>query len=116
MKALWLIVPILALGACSSDLVTGGPLIRPNEPTGTILVRNQHWRAIDAVLISHCGASTYGLNRMVKRETIPVQGTREFGVSAGCWDVAVIQLGGDDKRQRLDVRPNETTVYTFTTH
>ena len=54
---------VLALSGCA-DLVTGGPLIRPGEPLAAIRVVNATGSQLNAVLISACSASTYGLNRL----------------------------------------------------
>ena len=60
---------MLFAAGCES-LLTGGPLLREGEPTGIIRVVNQSSHTVDAVLISDCDASTYGLNRMGDGEKI----------------------------------------------
>lgn len=57
--------------SCASDLVTGGPLVRPGEPVGAIDVANASGGQINVVLISACSASTYGLNRLPSNSAIP---------------------------------------------
>lgn len=100
---------VVALSGCSSDLVTGGPLIRPGEPQGAIQVINATSDQLHAVLISNCSASTYGLNRLPGGMAIPSGGAYSFAVSAGCWDVAGGTLGVGDARGRIQVRPGQTS-------
>ncbi len=110
LRSAFALLPVALLAACSS-LVTGGDLIRPGEATGTITVVNNSQFIIDAVLISECNASTYGLNRMVERETIAIGASRSFGVSAGCWDVAAGSWAIGDVRERMTVAAGGTTTY-----
>lgn len=112
MKRIAILAAALALTGCSSDLITGGPLIRPGEPTGIIRVVNGSGVTVHAVLISNCDASTYGLNRMANGEVIPPGGSREFTVSAGCWDVDAGSLGYGEARQRMQVRAGGGVIYT----
>lgn len=91
-----------ALTGCAS-LITGGDLIRPGEPTGTIRVTNVSGGEIDVVLISDCSASTYGLNRLPSGAAIPQGRSYDFTVSAGCWDVAAGIVGYGDTRRRMQV-------------
>lgn len=99
------------LSGCSS-LITGGDLIRPGEATGTIQVVNNTGGNLDVVLISECDASTYGLDRMGDTEVIPPGSTRDFTVSAGCWDVDAGAFGVGEARQRMTVAPGGITQYT----
>jgi hypothetical protein len=101
-------------GGCVSDLVTGGPLLRPGEPTGALIVANGSRAPMNVVLISACSASTYGLNRLPSGAYIPPGSSYTFTVSAGCWDVA----GGStsamqEGRQRLNVAPGRASRVTF---
>ncbi len=105
--------PALALGAAlllagCADMVTGGPLVRPGEPLAAIRILNVSGDPIDAVLISACSASTYGLNRLPSGMAIPSGGNYTFTVSAGCWDVAGGTIGYGDGRGRIQVGPGET--------
>jgi len=100
---------VAALSGCSSDMVTGGPLIRPGEPQGAIRVINATNGQLHAVLISTCSASTYGLNRLPGGMAIPAGGAYSFTVSTGCWDVAGGALGVGDARGRLQVHPGRTS-------
>ncbi len=102
---------LAALAACAS-LVTGGPLVRPGEATGEIIVINGSRHTVDVVLISDCGASTYGLNRMMDGEKIAQGQQRRFTVSAGCWDVDAGSFSGGEARQRMTVAIGEATTYT----
>lgn len=94
------------LSGCA-DLVTGGPLIRPGEPVGAIEIVNVSGDMLDAVLISDCGASTYGLNRLPSGMAIPPGGSYRFTVSAGCWDVMGGTVGYGSGASRIQVGPNQ---------
>ena len=104
---------LVALAACSS-LITGGELIRPGEPTAVIEVVNDTSNDIHAVLISECNASTYGLNRMAQGEVISPGNSRQFTISAGCWDVDAGTLGVGEARQRMTLPPNTIQPYRIT--
>lgn len=105
---------MMLLSACASDLVTGGPLLRPGEPTGAIDVGNASGGQINVVLVSACSASTYGLNRLPSGMAIPAGGTYRFTVSAGCWDVAAgSTVAMVEGRQRLQVAPGQATRVNF---
>lgn len=102
------------LGGCAS-LITGGDLIRPGEPTGALVVRNvSPGNSIDAVLVSACSASTYGLNRLPSGYRIPPGGSYTFTVSAGCWDVGagevLSQNSWTEGYARVTVAPGRTTT------
>jgi hypothetical protein len=107
MKTMLRIAAVVALAATTScaSLITGGELIRPGEPTGTIRVTNVGRGAVNVVLISDCNASTYGLNRMASGEVILPGRSRDFTVSAGCWDVAAGIVGYGDARRRMQIAP-----------
>lgn len=101
----------IALAGCES-LVTGGDLLRPGEQTGVIEVVNASGMTVDAVLISDCNASTYGLNRLPGGVTIPPGGSHVFTVSAGCWDVDTGVIGYGEARQRMQVPASGGVRYT----
>lgn len=101
----------LALTACES-MITGGPLLRPGEPTGTIEVVNATNVTVDVVAISDCDASTYGLNRLPGNTVIPPGSSYSFTVSAGCWDVDAGSFGNGEARQRMNVRAGGGVRYT----
>ncbi|WP_417487580.1 hypothetical protein [Maricaulis sp.] len=83
---IWALMACVGLvAACSA--VTGGPLVRPGEPTGAIEIANGSRHTLTAVLISDCSAMSYGLNRLPNGVTIPPGRSYRFTVSAGCWDV-----------------------------
>ncbi|MDQ0465906.1 hypothetical protein QO010_003698 [Caulobacter ginsengisoli] len=104
---------VLSAAACA-ELLTGGELIRPGEPTGTIVVANGSSRTVVvAVLISNCNASTYGLNRLPSGVNLPPGRSYSFTVSAGCWDVDAGSMGAE-ARQRMQVRPGGGVRYTVT--
>lgn len=91
MKTMLRLAAVAALAVTTAgcgSLLTGGPLIRPNEPTGGLQIQNvSRSNSIDVVLISDCSASTYGLNRLPSGYSIPPGGSYTFTLSAGCWDV-----------------------------
>jgi hypothetical protein len=103
----------LSLVACES-LVTGGPLIRPGEPTGTIEVVNQTSNTIDVVLISDCDAGTYGLDRLPGDTVIPPGKSFSFTVSAGCWDVDAGTFAVGEARKRMTVAAGGVMRYAVT--
>lgn len=103
---------VLAAPGCA-NLLTGGPLVRDGEPTGTLVVENASGIPLNVVLISACSASTYGLNRLPRGTAIPPVGRYPFTVSAGCWDVLAGNAGASARR-RMDVGAGGTTVYTPT--
>ena len=104
---------LAALSACSSDLITGGPLIRPGEPLAAIQIVNGTNDQLHAVLMSDCSASTYGLNRLPSGMAIPSGGAYSFTVSAGCWDIAGGTIGVGDARGRIRVSPGQTFRFTI---
>ncbi len=104
----------VALVSGCADLITGGPLIRPGEPTGYIEVANGSSYVIDVVMISNCNASTYGLNRMAEGESIAPGYSYTFEVSAGCWDVGAGSFAGVEAYQRMDIGSKMTMHYTLT--
>lgn len=114
MKHLLAIVAATAALSGCAGLITGGELIRPGEPTGYIQVVNQTRGAVNAVLISSCDASTYGLNRLPSGTSIAQGSSYSFQVSAGCWDVAAGTTGVGDARQRFNVPAGGTVRYTVT--
>ncbi|MDB5539252.1 MAG: hypothetical protein JWQ89_979 [Devosia sp.] len=108
-------VCLAALAGCSADsLITGGELVRPGEPTGTLTVINGAGGNIDVVTISECSASTYGFDRLPEDIVIGPGQSHSFTVSAGCWDVDAGAFGVGEARQRLDVAAGGITEYTVT--
>jgi hypothetical protein len=108
-----LVLAMALLGACSS-LITGGELIRPGEPTGTIEVVNETSNVVDVILVSECNASTYGLNRLPQGVALGTGESYQFTVSAGCWDVDAGSIGVGEARQRMSVAAGGITRYTVT--
>ncbi|MFN3668301.1 MAG: hypothetical protein ACK4VY_03265 [Brevundimonas sp.] len=105
---------LVALSGCAS-LITGGELIRPGEPTGSLQIQNvSRSNAIDVVLVSTCSASTYGLNRLPSGYSIPPGGSHTFTVSAGCWDVGAGEVLSantwTEGYARVTVAPGRTTT------
>jgi len=107
------VLAIAAVTGCAS-MVTGGPLIRPGEPTGIIRVSNGSRYMVDVVLISACNVSTYGLNRLPSGTGIAPGRSYDFTVSAGCWDVAAGSMsgGGQEARERMHIPAGGGTNYT----
>jgi len=64
------VLAVAAVTGCAG-MITGGPLIRPGEPTGAVRVSNGSRYMVDVVLISACNVSTYGLNRLASGAGIP---------------------------------------------
>jgi hypothetical protein len=106
-------IGFVLLAGCAS-MITGGPLIRPGEPTGTIRVSNASPYLVDVVLISDCSASTYGLNRLPDGMGIPSGRSYDFTVSAGCWDVGAgsVSGGGQQAYQRMNIQAGGGVNYT----
>jgi len=107
-------VAMLTTVASCADMITGGPLLRPGEPTGTLQVFNRSRVTITAVLISRCSASSYGLNRLPSGVTIPPGRSYDFKLSAGCWDVDAGAYGIGEARQQLTVRAGGLMRYGVT--
>jgi hypothetical protein len=108
-------VVVSALAACNpASMITGGELLRPGEPTGTLTVINGTSGHIDVVTISECAASTYGFDRLPDNVSIGPGQSYSFTVSAGCWDVDAGAIGVGEARQRLSVAANGITEYTVT--
>lgn len=108
------VVSFAALLTGCAGMITGGPLIRPGEPTGAIAVINRTSHTLGVVAISACSASTYGLNRLPDGVSIPPGRSYQFEVSAGCWDVDAGAFGVGEARQRLTVSAGRVTGYTVT--
>ena len=106
---------VIALTGCAS-MITGGNLIRdPDAPTGVIVVENGSSYAVNVVMISHCSASTYGLNRLPKDTVISRGYSYRFTVTAGCWDVAAGSYpAGAEARHRMQVDAGGGVRYTVT--
>lgn len=103
----------LALALAGCDTITGGPLTRPGEPTGTLIIYNNSGGDLDAVVISDCGAMSYGFNRLSDGDYIPPGQEASFTLSAGCWDVGGGEWGGGEAYKRLTVSPGSITRLTI---
>jgi hypothetical protein len=101
----------VALAGCS---VTGGDLIRPGEPTATLIIINGSYGYLDAIVISDCSNFTYGFNRLASGESIPPGGARTFVLSAGCWDVGGGEFAGGEAYERMTLRAGEVMRFTIT--
>lgn len=98
------------LAGCS---VSGGDLIRPGEPTATLIVINDTRGYLDAIVISDCNNFTYGFNRLAKGDAIPPGGARTFTLSAGCWDVGGGEYAGGEAYERMTLSPGQVMRYTI---
>ena len=106
----------ITLSGCTSlveNFVTGGPLIRPGEPTGVIQVVNRTGYTLTSVLLAPCSAPSYGLNRLPSGARIAPGRSYTFRVSAGCWAV-LAGLAGQEARQDLQIRAGGGMIYTVT--
>lgn len=112
-RAAFVVLAIATVSGCAG-MITGGPLVRPGEPTGIIRVSNASRYMVDVVLISACNVSTYGLNRLPSGTGIGPGRSYDFVVSAGCWDVAAgsVSGGGQEARQRMHIQANGGVNYT----
>jgi hypothetical protein len=99
------------LAGCS---VTGGDLVRPGEPTATLIISNATGGYLDAVVISACDNFTYGLNRLTDGDSIPPGGQRQFTLSAGCWDVGGGEFGGGEAYERMVLTSGMIMTYSIT--
>lgn len=102
-----------ALAACSGDLITGGPLVRPGEPTGVINVINDTPISVPSILISDCDVGSYGLDRLPDGVWLDPGESYSFTVSAGCWDV-LVGNGYREARKRLHVSAGGGVNYRVT--
>ena len=93
--------------------ITGGDLIRPGEPTATLIVINDTYRYLDAIVISDCDNFTYGFNRLADGDSIPPGGARSFTLSAGCWDVGGGEFAGGEAYERMVLSPGQVMRYTI---
>lgn len=98
------------LAGCS---VTGGDLIRPGEPTATLIIINGSYGNLDAVVISDCSNFTYGFNRLAAGDAIRPGEARSFTLSAGCWDVGGGELGGGEAYERMTLNAGDVMRYTI---
>ncbi len=55
-RAAAVVLAVAAVTGCAG-MITGGPLIRPGEPTGAVRVSNGSRYMVDVVLISACNVS-----------------------------------------------------------
>lgn len=104
-------VTALTLAGC--DTITGGPLVRPGEPTATLVIINGSAADLDAIVISECDAMSYGFNRLSDTDYIAPGEARSFTLSAGCWDVGGGQFGGGEAYERMMLHAGEIMQYTL---
>lgn len=105
----------LAASGCAS-LITGGDLIREGEPPARFTFENHSsTHAFDAILISTCQASSYGLNRLPSNVVIRAGQSYTWNVSAGCYDVMVGVTGvGSTSGQRIQIPAGSHFTLYFT--
>lgn len=94
--------------------VTGGDLIRPGEPTATLIVVNGSYGYLDAIVISDCDNFTYGFNRLSDGDSIAPGEARSFTLSAGCWDVGGGEFAGGEAYERMTLAAGSVTRFTIT--
>ncbi|UJW85443.1 LptM family lipoprotein [Devosia sp. SL43] len=104
-------VTAVTLAGCS---VTGGDLIRPGEPTATLIIINGSYGYLDAIVISDCNNFTYGFNRLSDGDSIAPGDARTFTLSSGCWDVGGGELGGGEAYERMNLAAGSVTRFTIT--
>lgn len=101
----------ITVAGCS---VTGGDLIRPGEPTASLIIINGSYGYLDAIVISDCNNFTYGFNRLSDGDSIAPGDARTFTLSSGCWDVGGGEFGGGEAYERLNLAPGSVTRFTIT--
>lgn len=99
-----------AIAGCS---VSGGDLIRPGQPTATLIIINDTLGYLDAIVISDCNNFTYGFNRLADGDSIPPGGARSFTLSAGCWDVGGGEYAGVEAYKRMTLNAGDVMRYTI---
>lgn len=104
-------VTVVTLAGCS---VTGGDLIRPGQPTATLIIVNGSYGYLNAVVISDCDNFTYGFNRLADGDAIAPGEARSFTLSAGCWDVGGGEFGGGEAYERMVLNAGDVMRYTIT--
>ncbi len=102
---------LVSMTATACSTLTGGPLVRPGEPTGVLEVINRSGYSLTAVVISDCDALSYGMNRLPSGTVINPGQSYRFVVSAGCWDIGA-GLAYRDAYQRVQVRPRQHFRWT----
>lgn len=111
-----LLLPVLALGGCSSMM--GGELIKQGEAVGAITIVNQSGIEMNVVTLSRCNAMSHGFSRLGSGETIPSGRSRTWQVGPGCWDVGVGRTGScsggscswHEAYDKVDVSAGRTTT------
>jgi hypothetical protein len=101
----------VTLAGCS---ITGGDLIRPGQPTATLIIVNGSYGYLDAIVISDCDNFTYGFNRLSDGDSIAPGDARSFTLSAGCWDVGGGEFGGGEAYERVTLSAGSVTRFTIT--
>lgn len=80
------IVAALLLAATVLPSACGGDSTGPLGET-TLKLRNNSTQHIQVVNFSACAETTWGPDRLGETETIAPGGTRQWTITAGCWDV-----------------------------
>jgi hypothetical protein len=117
------IVMMLAIVPAACDYIPGqhtsgaddisGP---PGSQPGTLIIANNSGNSITAVYFAACSNSSWGSNRMVQYETFYSGTQKHYSVSADCYDVMVVFMGGSQSRSyRTSVGYNSTATVTITT-
>ena len=107
----------LLLAACTAPVAPTGPageappLVRADEPVGTVTVRNASPAPITRLSFASCGAAE-GPDRLGDGGAIAPGATRSVAVSAGCWDVRAGTEGAVAAFPGEDVAAGGTSVLT----
>ena len=98
------------MAGCS---VTGGDLIRPGEPTATLIIINGSANNLNAIVISDCDNFTYGFNRLASGDYIAPGEARSFTLSAGCWDGGGGSFVAGEAYERMTLSAGDVMRYTL---
>ncbi len=85
LRAFLVVACVGLVSACKT--ITGGPLVRPGEPTGVLEISNGSRHTLTAAVQTDCSAMSHRLNRLPSGVTIPPGRSHRLTVSAGCRDV-----------------------------
>jgi hypothetical protein len=100
---------IVGLSFASCTTKTG-----PEENLALIYIENGSPTAIQRILVSECGATTWGVNRMAAGEVFQPNTIRAVAVTPGCWRARVETLDGRfAERNAGDLARGATFTWTL---